>query len=126
MNVLVLHGDESERMRVVSHLEELGSVETRHFAGGRSARKGCRTFHPDIVIVDRSVLDVATSELIAKLRQTVRQLRLVLITVASATPAESSLGQKPDAVLWSPFSRWEFQQAVQDQIAALGETTQIS
>ena len=126
MKVLVLHGDQAVRKRAVSHLEELGSVETRHFASGRAAREGCRTYHPDIVIVDRSVVDVATSELIAKLRLAVRQLRLVLITAASITSVESSLGQKPDAVLWSPFSRWEFQQAVQDQIAALGETSQVS
>ena len=38
IKVLVLHGDEAVRNRVISHLQDLGAFDTRHFAGGRDAR----------------------------------------------------------------------------------------
>ena len=128
IKVLVLHGDDAVRSRVISHLQDLGSFETRHYAGGRDARDGCRDFYPDIVIVDTSVLDVATSELIERLRPSVPQQRLVLTSATSASGAGHAglLRHEPNAVLWSPFSRWEFQQAVQDQVAALGEISRAS
>ncbi len=129
IKVLVLHGDDAVRNRAISHLQGLGSFETRHYAGGREARGACREFYPNIVIVDTSVLDVATSELIERLRPSVPQQRLVLTSAASAslhTGHAGLLRHEPDAVLWSPFSRWEFQQAVQDQVAALGEISRAS
>jgi CheY-like chemotaxis protein len=126
LKVLVLHGDEAVRSRVISHLQNLGSFDTRHFAGGRDARQACRAFYPDIVIVDTSVLDVTTSELIERLRPSVRRQRLVLTSAASTASHAGPLRRKPDAVLWSPFSRWEFQQAVQDQVAALGQVSRAS
>lgn len=132
IKVLVLHDDEAVRNRAVSHLQDLGSFDTRHFAGGREARAACRKFSPDIVIVDSAVLDIATSELIERLRPTVPQLRLVLIAASSHAPVSSDAGHsgllrnEPHAVLWSPFSRWEFRQAVQDQVSALGEISRAS
>ena len=129
IKVLVLHGDEAVRNRVISHLQDLGAFDTRHFAGGRDARGDCRAFHPDIVIVDTSVLDVATAALIERLRPSVPHQRLVLTSATSASSYTGHAGllrQEPDAVLWSPFSRWEFQQAVQDQVAALGEFSRAS
>ena len=128
IKVLVLHGDDAVRSRVISHLQDLGSLETRHYASGRDARDACREFYPDIVIVDTSVLDVATSELIERLRPSVPQQRLVLTSATSASSAGHAglLRHEPNAVLWSPFGRWEFQQAVQDQIAALGEISRAS
>jgi CheY-like chemotaxis protein len=132
IKVLVLHGDEAVRKRVISHLHDLGCFDTRHFPGGRDARAVCNEFHPDIVIVDASVLDVATSELIERLRPSVPQQRLVLTSAASASSQTGHTGNagllrhEPDAILWSPFSRWELQQAVQDQVSALGEVSRAS
>ena len=129
IKVLVLHSDDAVRSRVISHLQDLGSFETRHYAGGRDARRDCREFYPDIVIVDTSVLDVATGELIERLRPSVPEQRLVLTSADSASANAGHAGllrHDPDAVLWSPFSRWEFQQAVQDQVAALAEISRAS
>ncbi len=125
IKVLVLHGDEAVRNRVISHLQSQGSLDTRHFAGGRDARPACRGVLPDIVIVDTSGLDVATSELIERLRPSVPRQRLVLTSAAAGSHA-GPLRHGPDAVLWSPFNRWEFQQAVLDQVAALGEISRAS
>ena len=119
-SILILHGHEAARERLISQLNEIGYGNTHGYSSGREARQACKNSPPDILIVSSDMSDVSTVELIQTCRFNHPFLRVVLTSgIATIGEGLNSLEKLADAMLISPIGMWELRQTMRIQLTAL-------
>jgi DNA-binding response OmpR family regulator len=120
LNIVVLHTEPSSRNRILGQLRDSGFENALGFASSGDARSTCKSTPPDILIVDTTVADVSSVELIQRCRAAHSRVRVVLTSaVAAVADSAGPLQRLADATLVSPIGIWELRQTIQNQVQAL-------